>query len=178
MRGDNTEHSEVFDLLSEAGFRRFVSACRPQALGFLMRDGVPGRDAEDLCQGALVVVWRRRREVSGPKAFLIGAAKRLAAEHRRKAALAVSTIPLESLSSPPADRAKSASIVPARAARRVERLLGLLPNRQRQVIQLVWLRGFSRQEAACRLGISQSTLRVQEKRGFDAMKQRVRRVRP
>ena len=135
-----------------------------------MRAGVPMYDADDLCQEVLAAAWRRRRQVRTPKSFVAGTMKRLIAAYRRKAYMAVPTVPFEDLPSLPSSEDRASGPVHEEITLEVQRLLSLLSHRQRQVIQLVWLHGLSRREAASCLGITQNTLRVHEKRGFDRMR--------
>lgn len=113
-------------------------------------------EAEDLAQETLVHAWRRLGELREPASFLpwlrrslVRRGVRLARQRRRQLAV----VPLDAvraLTMPAAEMGWS----------RVESLLAVLTPRQRATVFLVEVEGLSAGEAACRLGVSEATLRV------------------
>jgi RNA polymerase sigma-70 factor (ECF subfamily) len=116
-------------------------------------------DAEDLAEDVLIQTLKTLRlpaPVHNVRAYLVKTARTVMADHWRRhyaakdAAQELEQLPPEALVTPPS----SAS------ADRAQRLLGLLPNNFRQVLELRFLRGYSVREAAHEMGVTEANARV------------------
>jgi RNA polymerase sigma-70 factor (ECF subfamily) len=116
-------------------------------------------DAEDLAEEVLMHTLKTLRlpaPVHNVRAYLVKTARTVLADHWRRhyaargAATQLEQLPPDALASPH----NSA------ASERAERLLSLLPDNFRRVLELRFLRGYSVREAATELGITESNARV------------------
>jgi RNA polymerase sigma factor (sigma-70 family) len=116
-------------------------------------------DAEDLAAEVLMQTLKTLRlpaPVHNVRAYLVKTARTVMADHWRRhyaardAALELEQLPVDALLKPPS----SAS------ADRAQRLLGLLPDHFRRILELRFLRGYSVREAANELGVTESNARV------------------
>jgi RNA polymerase sigma-70 factor, ECF subfamily len=116
-------------------------------------------DAEDLASEVLLRTLKTLRfpaAVHSVRAYLVKTAHSVLAEHWREhyaakeAAQELERIPAEALAQPPN----------AETTDRAGRVLALLPENFRSVLELRFLRGFSVREAARELGLSESNVRV------------------
>src|ERR1700674_1232233 len=116
-------------------------------------------DAEDLAQEVLIRTLKTLRlpaPIHNVRAYLVKTARTVLADHWRRhyGAQAGLTeyerIPTEALTAP---RNSAAS-------ERAERLLSLLPDNFRRILELRFLRGYSVREAANELGVTESNARV------------------
>ena len=116
-------------------------------------------DAEDLAAEVLMQTLKTLRlpaPVHNVRSYLVKTARTVMADHWRRhyaardAALELEKLPVEALTSAPS----SAS------ADRAQRLLGLLPDHFRRILELRFLRGYSVREAANELGVTESNARV------------------
>jgi RNA polymerase sigma factor (sigma-70 family) len=116
-------------------------------------------DAEDLAAEVLMQTLKTLRlpaPVHNVRAYLVKTARTVMADHWRRhyaardAALELEQLPVDALLKPPS----SAS------ADRAQRLLGLLPDHFRRILELRFLRGYSVREAASELGVTESNARV------------------
>ncbi len=160
------------DLRTEAGFEHFVRETQNDLLHFILRKGIPVTEAEDLAQESYLTLWKRRADARNPRAFLLGIANTLVCAHRR----AVCNLNFVELSdhTPELPQSEPTAGQPDAVTLR-DRLssagLGKLTRALRDVLELVWLKGYTRPEAAAALGITQSALRVREKRALDALRE-------
>ena len=113
-------------------------------------------DAEDLAEEVLMQTLKTLRlpaPVPSVRAYLVKTARTVLADHWRRhyaardAAAELEQLPLEIGLNPD-------------AAERAQRLLGLLPDNFRSILELRFLRGYSVREAANELGVSESNARV------------------
>ena len=113
-------------------------------------------DAEDLAEEALMQTLKTLRlpaPVPTVRAYLVKTARTVLADHWRRhyaardAANELEQLPLEIGFNPD-------------ASERAQRLLGLLPDNFRSILELRFLRGYSVREAATELGVSESNARV------------------
>jgi RNA polymerase sigma factor (sigma-70 family) len=116
-------------------------------------------DAEDLAAEVLMQTLKTLRlpaPIHNVRAYLVKTARTVMADHWRRhyaardAALELEQLPADALLTPPS----SAS------ADRAQRLLGLLPDHFRRILELRFLRGYSVREAANELGVTESNARV------------------
>jgi RNA polymerase sigma factor (sigma-70 family) len=121
-------------------------------------------DAEDLAEEVLMHTLKTLRlpaPVHNVRAYLVKTARTVLADHwRRHYAARDATIELELL--PPGSPALGNS----QSSERAERLLSLLPDHFRRVLELRFLRGYSVREAANELGVSESNARVMQFRAL------------
>jgi RNA polymerase sigma factor (sigma-70 family) len=116
-------------------------------------------DAEDLAAEVLMQTLKTLRlpaPVHNVRSYLVKTARTVMADHWRRhyaardAALELEQLPADALIFTPS----SAS------ADRAQRLLGLLPDQFRHILELRFLRGYSVREAANELGVTESNARV------------------
>jgi RNA polymerase sigma factor (sigma-70 family) len=116
-------------------------------------------DAEDLAEDVLMQTLKTLRlpaPVHNVRAYLVKTARTVMADHWRRhyaardAALELEHVPPDALAIP----GSSAS------ADRAQRLLGLLPDNFRRILELRFLRGYSVREAAGEMGVTESNARV------------------
>lgn len=116
-------------------------------------------DAEDLAAEVLMQTLKTLRlpaPVHNVRSYLVKTARTVMADHWRRhyaardAAHELEQLPADALVIPPS----SAS------ADRAQRLLGLLPEQFRRILELRFLRGYSVREAANELGVTESNARV------------------
>ncbi|HEV2216137.1 MAG TPA: sigma-70 family RNA polymerase sigma factor [Candidatus Dormibacteraeota bacterium] len=113
-------------------------------------------DAEDLAEEVLMHTLKTLRlpaPVPTVRAYLVKTARTVLADHWRRhyavrdAATELEQVPLEIPTNPD-------------AAERAQRLLTLLPDNFRSILELRFLRGYSVREAANELGVTESNARV------------------
>jgi RNA polymerase sigma-70 factor (ECF subfamily) len=126
-------------------------------------------DAEDLCEEILLRALPRLRlpaPVHEVRAYLVKTARTTLAEHWRKHYAARES----ELGGDPVDIASDASsalpLGRAATTERASRILGLLPDRFRQILELRFLRGYSVAEAAREMGVSDSNAKVLQYRAL------------
>jgi RNA polymerase sigma-70 factor (ECF subfamily) len=152
--------------------RDLAAALRPVARRGLARAGRPVSDAEDIVQDTLLAVHLKRHtwdpgQPLGPWVRAIAHHKLVDALRRRGSRY---DLPIEEFS----------EIIPAEEAgeplaqRDVERHVGALPERQRDVIRTIAVEGASISETAARLRITQGAVRVALHRGLTALAAKIR----
>jgi RNA polymerase sigma factor (sigma-70 family) len=113
-------------------------------------------DAEDLAEEVLMQTLKTLRlpsPVPAVRAYLVKTARTVLADHWRRhyaardAASELEQLPIEIAANPD-------------AVDRAQRLLGLLPDHFRNILELRFLRGYSVREAANELGVTESNARV------------------
>jgi RNA polymerase sigma factor (sigma-70 family) len=113
-------------------------------------------DAEDLAEEVLMHTLKTLRlpaSVPTVRAYLVKTARTVLADHWRRhyaardAATELEKMPIEITTNPD-------------AADRAQRLLSLLPDHFRNILELRFLRGYSVREAAGELGVTESNARV------------------
>ena len=116
-------------------------------------------DAEDLAADVLMQTLKTLRlpaPVHNVRSYLVKTARTVLADHWRRhyaardAALELEQVPADALIAPPSST----------SADRAQRLLGLLPDHFRRILELRFLRGYSVREAANELGVTESNARV------------------
>jgi RNA polymerase sigma-70 factor, ECF subfamily len=165
----------------EKGFLRVVDGQTYEDWEAVYRDNVVGiyhlvfrrvgnaPDAEDLSEEILLRALRRLRlpaPVHEVRAYLVKTARTVLAEHwRRHYADRATEQDLDQLSAD--TRAPEASALDgSETADRAHRILALLPDRFRQVLELRFLRGYSVAEAAREMGVSDSNAKVLQYRAL------------
>jgi len=119
-------------------------------------------DAEDLAEEVLIQTLKTLRlpaPVPTVRAYLVKTARTVLADHWRRhyaardAANELEQVPLEIAANPD-------------AVERAQRLLALLPEQFRNILELRFLRGYSVREAASELGVTESNARVMQFRAL------------
>jgi RNA polymerase sigma factor (sigma-70 family) len=180
--GENS-HSEAIDEPPPSGkaFLRVVDGRTYQDWEAVYRDNVVGiyhlvfrrvgnpPDAEDLCEEVLLQALRRLRlpaPVHEVRAYLVKTARTVLAEHwRRHYAGGRSEVNIDQM----VIRSPASGALPgdsSATAERASRILALLPDRFRQVLELRFLRGYSVAEAAREMGVSDSNAKVLQYRAL------------
>jgi RNA polymerase sigma factor (sigma-70 family) len=116
-------------------------------------------DAEDLAEDVLIRTLKTLRfpaPVHNVRAYLVKTAKTVLADHWRNH-YAAQNVALELEQLPPDGLAGPSSSV---ASDRAERVLALLPEQFRRVLELRFLKGYSVREVAHELGVTESNARV------------------
>src|SRR5690348_2690448 len=122
-------------------------------------------DAEDLAEEVLMQTLKTLRlpaPVHNVRAYLVKTARTVMADHWRRhyaardAALELEQLPADALIAPPNNE----------SAERAQRLLGLLPDHFRRILELRFLRGYSVREAANEMGVTESNARVMQFRAL------------
>src|ERR1700730_7754499 len=116
-------------------------------------------DAEDLAEDVLIRTLKTLRfpaPVHNVRSYLVKTAKTVLADHWRSH-YAVQDLAVELEQLPPQRSAGPWSKV---ASDRAERLLALLPDQFRRVLELRFLKGYSVREAAHEMGVTESNARV------------------
>ena len=116
-------------------------------------------DAEDLAAEVLMQTLKTLRlpaPVHNVRSYLVKTARTVMADHWRRhyaakeAALELERLPAGALGSSPSTE----------SADRAQRLLGLLPDHFKRILELRFLRGYSVREAATEMGVTESNARV------------------
>ena len=116
-------------------------------------------DAEELAADVLMQTLKTLRlpaPVNNVRSYLVKTARSVMADHWRShyaakaAALDLEQLPVGAMVSPPSSE----------SADRAQRLLGLLPDHFRRILELRFLRGYSVREAANEMGVTESNARV------------------
>ena len=122
-------------------------------------------DAEDLAEEVLMHTLKTLRlpaPVHNVRAYLVKTARTVMADHwRRHYAARDAATELEKLPPDVLTRPHNRD-----ASERAERLLSLLPDHFRRVLELRFLRGYSVREAANELGVTESNARVMQFRAL------------
>jgi RNA polymerase sigma-70 factor (ECF subfamily) len=122
-------------------------------------------DAEDLAEEVLMHTLKTLRlpaPVHNVRAYLVKTARTVMADHwRRHYAARDAATELQQLPSDVLTRPHNSD-----ASERAERLLSLLPDHFRRVLELRFLRGYSVREAANELGVTESNARVMQFRAL------------
>ena len=122
-------------------------------------------DAEDLAEEVLMHTLKTLRlpaPVHNVRAYLVKTARTVMADHwRRHYAARDAATELEQLPADLLTRPHNSD-----ASERAERLLSLLPDNFRRVLELRFLRGYSVREAANELGVTESNARVMQFRAL------------
>ena len=126
-------------------------------------------DAEDLCEEILLRALPRLRlpaPVHEVRAYLVKTARTTLAEHWRKHYATRESEMNAELIDIGNDAASALPQGGAASTERASRILGLLPDRFRQILELRFLRGYSVAEAAREMGVSNSNAKVLQYRAL------------
>ncbi|MFG1300726.1 sigma-70 family RNA polymerase sigma factor [Xanthobacter sp. V3C-3] len=145
--------------------------------GQLRRTGAPAADAEDLVQDTLLAIHTRRHTYDGSApvlAWTFGIARYKLIDHLRASARTRREIHIDEVD----DLAADDPFQPVDTARELHRALETLPSRFRLPIEYVKLEGLSIAEAAARIGISDSAVKIGIHRGMKRLAVALSEARP
>jgi RNA polymerase sigma-70 factor, ECF subfamily len=134
------------------------------------------QDAEDLTEEVFLAALPRLRlpalvrEVRG---YLAACVRTAAADHWRRHYAAPPGLPFRDLAS-----SHSLEREEGDAAARVSRLLALLPERMRAILELRFLRGYTVRQAAAELGVTVTNAKVMQHRALRLAAERAREMEP
>jgi RNA polymerase sigma-70 factor (ECF subfamily) len=168
MRAANAGDAAAYEKL----LRDLARALRAAARTGLLRAGRSAADAEDVVQDTLLAIHLKRHtwdaaQPLGPWVRAIARNKLIDALRKRRSG---AQIPIDDL----IDVLPAEDAEPQAPARDVERHVGALPDRQRDVVRAVAVEGASSQEAAATLGMSEGAVRVALHRGLTTLAARLR----
>jgi RNA polymerase sigma-70 factor (ECF subfamily) len=149
-----------------ASYRALLAALTPYLRAYFARR-VGMADAEDLVQETLIAIHTRRAtyDTALPfTAWLHAIARYKLIDHFRRAGIR-RTLPLEDAQSVVAEEETES----AGARRDVEKLLGALPPARRELMRQVKIEGLTSAEAAQRIGMSESAVKVGVHRAMKAL---------
>ena len=163
--------------LSEPEFIALVEQHSGTLCGFFRRRGVAHADCKDRVQECFEVLWRRRSEVDPARAkhYLFGIARNVLSAHWRKRMREVARSDVQAFPEGFAAMGADEGMERAERLHRLNGLLASLPQRQREVLELVCGRDLSIAEAARRLGVSDATARTHHARALKSLAQRIQR---
>lgn len=144
----------IVDAGRDAAFAAFYRQSVPRLVGFLIWLGVPSADAADITQETMIKAHRRWDEIEAPEAWVRQVASRQWAAHVGR----IRESPVDPLPEYNCLLPEPTSIDLVDQRHDILRLLGQLPQRQRQV--LAWhLDGYSGPEIAQELKITPEAVR-------------------
>lgn len=156
-----------------AAHRDLLTALAPLLRGFFRARLRNSADSEDLVQETLIAIHSKRATYDPSLPFLpwtFAIARYRLIDHIRKQkrrGVSVDVADSEAELQTPSDAEAGT------ATRDIARLLNLLPEKQRAVIEMVKLREASVREAAEALGLSESDVKVSIHRGLKTLMQKV-----
>ena len=146
---------------SESALGRLMAVCWPELVRYGARRLGDVEVARDIAQEAFVQVWERRRgwrPRGSVRAYLYRIVRNLVIDERRRRAVRRRWLARQE-HSPSARPATPAEVLDARiVAEAFEAAVASLPNRRREVFELVFMRGLSHAEAAAVMNISAQTV--------------------
>jgi RNA polymerase sigma factor (sigma-70 family) len=151
--------------------RAQLAACHEECFAWALNCcGRDRHEAEEVVQTAYLKVLDGRARFGGRSSFrtwLFAVIRRTAADHRRRRVLrALRLLPLDGQpEAPSADPSPDERTVEADRRDRLARALGLLPQRQREVLLLVFYHGHTVEEAGQVLGVGAGSARRHYARG-------------
>ena len=138
-------------------FEDFLKAVEPKLKRLLALHHIPGEDAEDVIQQALLALLYQWDRVRDPESWLFGTVKRHCLmywrTHRRRIYSAVDSTILEWLSEPLAPSQEKSDLLCD-----LESLINQLPPRCRSILRLRFRLGYEPPEVARMLGYRESSM--------------------
>jgi RNA polymerase sigma-70 factor (ECF subfamily) len=134
------------------------------ALVRFARSIVGESDAEDVVQDSFVVAWKKLKALENPDSFHPWMMRIVARRCFRRAGLLARFFPWVDLSG-----MREPSVPPSTGEFEVERILSLLPPRQRAVMHLTVIEGMSDGEIGRLLGIRADSVRSHRRRARQAL---------
>jgi RNA polymerase sigma factor (sigma-70 family) len=154
-----------------------IEWARRRLQGMVRQKGIPARDAEDIVQETLLALVGKWETIGRPRAWLAAVLAHQCAAYRKRGGQQrvnlVDPAELETL-------AGSCAVPQEALVRRLDvaRLCAALPARQRRLLRLIYVGGFTHREVGIRLGgRGRETLRKDLYRALRRMRQRARALR-
>jgi RNA polymerase sigma factor (sigma-70 family) len=148
-------HDDV--AVSSSSFEQFLTAMGPKMKRLLAANRIPGEDADDVLQQALLALIYHWDTIRDPESWLLATLRRHCflywRNHRRRLYSAVDTTILEWLSQPVSPPQERGDLICD-----LRQLIERLPARCRSVLELRFLLGYESQEVARRLGYRGSSM--------------------
>lgn len=157
--------------MENESLRDQLAACHEESFAWALSCcGRDRREAEEVLQSAYLKVLDGRARFDGRSAFrtwLFAVIRRTAADHRRRGWLrSLRLLPLDGRPDPASTEAAPDQLADQDERRAfLERALGRLPRRQREVLLLVFYHGHTVEESAQVLGIGVGSARTHYARG-------------
>ena len=149
-------------------FDDFLKKIEPKLKRVLILYRIPGEDAEDVLQQALLTLLYQWERIRDPEVWLLGTLRRHCLMYwrtrRRSFCSSVDSTLLEWLSEPLAPPQERADLLSD-----LENLIGRLPTRCRSLLQLRFHLGYEPKEAAARLGYQPSSIGKVTNRCIEAL---------
>ena len=162
--------------MKKISFRNDVLPLKNELFRLALRITLNRAEAEDVVQETMIKVWNRRDrwdEIESIEAFCLTICRNIAIDKMKKAENQNATLqsehdtPDRSYSSNPAEQAEQRDRVEL-----VQRLIGLLPEKQRSCMQLRDFEGKSYKDIAQILAISEEQVKVNIFRARQTIKQK------
>lgn len=163
----NTEEDPLAPLMaairggSESALGQLMDLCWPELVRYAARQVGEVELARDIAQEAFIQIWERRRvwkPRGSARAYLYRIVRNLVIDEKRKQGVRRRWVASQELS-PPSRPATPADELDAAILGEVfETAVASLPDRRREVFELVFMRGLSHGEAAGAMGISAQTV--------------------
>ncbi len=146
---------------SESALGRLMDLCWPELVRYAARQVGEVELARDIAQEAFIQIWERRRAWKprgSARAYLYRIVRNLVIDEKRKQGVRRRWVTSQELS-PPSRPSTPADELDATILGEVfETAVASLPDRRREVFELVFMRGLSHGEAAGAMGISAQTV--------------------
>lgn len=163
----------VAESRDRAALTALFSLFAPRLKAMLLRLGLEGTQAEDLCQEALLTVWRKAHLYSPDKGavstwiFTIARNLRIDLLRRQSSRPYVDLEGIEVASDSPLG---SALVEQSQVVSRVTQALSALPDEQREVVRLSFVEELAHSEIAERIGIPLGTVKSRMRLAYDRLR--------
>lgn len=172
------ELPEAREIVTQEGFVTFIREHHVRLIRFFMRRRLRLEDAQDLAQETVLALWKRRQHIDPPHLkIMFGIAWRL--YYTFLSSRPTPPADLEDLAGeiedqnqahPYADNDASEFSTEHPVTGRMLVQCDALTQKQRKVIQLVYIKGLSMQEAADKLGVNKCSVQTHARRGIKLLK--------
>ncbi len=174
---EGAEPAELIRRIAERRDKAALSALflqfAPRIKSMMLRLGVDGAHAEDLTQEAMLSVWRKAHFYSPDKGaastwiFTIARNLRIDAARRQSNRPYVDLEGIEVESEAPHSHAL---LEQSQVVARVSKALEVLPEEQREVVRLSFIKELSQSEIAARIGIPLGTVKSRLRLAYDRLR--------
>jgi RNA polymerase sigma factor (sigma-70 family) len=168
-----------------AAYEALLLSLLPVLRRFVRRRGVTDDEAEDVVQAILLLLHRARHTWRADRPFepwlwaiarnaSTDALRRRARERMRRVPLAEELAEVAEPGAAVPGQDPEQQLAERQLSPRLARALGRLPAAQRQAVELLYVEQLSVREAAARVGVSQTALKVRAHRGSRALRAELR----
>ena len=176
-RATSTQHEIQMALWFEAAiggdnraYRNLLSEISQLLRRYFLKRGVQNQDVDDIVQEVLVSVHKARRTYDTSRPFLPWlfaiAQFRFADFWRNRYTKSPPSIDIDSLSEILAEDVTKTDLLPEG----MDEAIAALPEKKRQILHLLHNEGFTAKEAAARLGMSETALKVAAHRIYQQLR--------